>query len=93
MPVLSPAEVALQLGSLPAWRVEAGELVRTFHFADFRAAMGFVNRVAEAAEEADHHPDIDIRYNQVRLGLVTHSAGGLTPKDFALAAAAGKLAG
>ena len=91
MPVLSPTEVDRQLSSLPAWRVEAGELVRTFTFADFVAAMRFVNGVAEAAEAAGHHPDIDIRYNKVRLGLVTHSAGGLTDKDFALAAAADKL--
>jgi 4a-hydroxytetrahydrobiopterin dehydratase len=53
--------------------------------------MRFVNGVAEAAEAAGHHPDIDIRYNKVRLALVTHSAGGLTDKDFALAAAADKL--
>ena len=54
--------------------------------------MRFVNGVAEAAEKAGHHPDIDIRYNRVRLGLVTHDAGGLTAKDFNLAATADKLA-
>ena len=91
MPILSPTEVDRQLSSVPAWRVEAGVLVRTYEFADFRAAMLFVNRLAEAAEAAGHHPDIDIRYNRVRLGLVTHSAGGLTAKDFALAAQADKL--
>ena len=91
MPVLSPTEVDHQLSSLPAWRVEAGELVRTFSFTDFRGAMRFVNRVAEAAQAAEHHPDIDIRYNKVHLALVTHSDGGLTAKDFALAAAADKL--
>jgi 4a-hydroxytetrahydrobiopterin dehydratase len=91
MPVLSPTQIDQQLGSLPAWRVEAGELVRTFTFADFLSAMRFVNRVADAAETAGHHPDIDIRYNKVRLALVTHSAGGLTEMDFALAGAADKL--
>ena len=91
MAVLSPTEVDHQLSSLPAWRVEAGELVRTFSFTDFLAAMRFVNRVAEAAQAAEHHPDIDIRYNKVRLSLVTHSDGGLTKKDFDLAAAADKL--
>ncbi len=91
MPTLSPAEVDLHLSSLPAWRVDAGVLVRTYEFVDFRAAMLFVNRLADAAETAGHHPDIDIRYNRVRLGLVTHSAGGLTAKDFALAAQADKL--
>ena len=55
---------------------------------DFRAALGFVNRVGDLAEEAGHHPDIDIRYNRVRLALVTHDAGGLTSKDFDLAARA-----
>jgi len=92
MPTLTHAEVDHELASLPAWRVEEGVLARTFEFRDFRAAMLFVNRVAEAAEAAGHHPDIDIRYNRVRLGLVTHSAGGLTKKDFSLAQAAEKLA-
>ena len=92
MAAFSPAEFASQLKSLPAWRGEAGELVRTFSFADFLAAMRFVNEVAVAAQAADHHPDIDIRYNKVRLGLVTHSEGGITALDFALAAASDKLA-
>jgi 4a-hydroxytetrahydrobiopterin dehydratase len=92
MPPLSPAEVASHLSALPAWQIEAGQLVRTFQFEDFRAALGFVNRVADLAEEAGHHPDIDIRYNRVRLALVTHDAGGLTAKDFDLAALADKTA-
>jgi 4a-hydroxytetrahydrobiopterin dehydratase len=85
MAALSSAEIASHLSSLPAWQVENGELTRTFQFEDFRAALRFVNRVGELAEEAGHHPDIDIRYNKVRLGLVTHDAGGLTAKDFDLA--------
>lgn len=92
MSPLSDPEVASRLGSLPAWRVEAGELVRTFVFKDFRVALGFVNQVGELAEEAGHHPDIDIRYNRVRLGLMTHDAGGLTAKDFDLADSVDKLA-
>jgi len=88
---LSSAQVEHHLGSVPLWNLEAGELVRTFEFADFVKAMSFVNQVAEAAEAAQHHPDIDIRYNKVRLGLVTHDAGGLTEKDFDLAAKADKL--
>jgi 4a-hydroxytetrahydrobiopterin dehydratase len=67
-------------------------LTRTFSFKDFSAALAFVNKVGEQAEKANHHPDIDIRYNRVRLSLVTHSAGGLTAKDFDLAAIADKLA-
>jgi len=77
---------------MPDWQIEAGELVRTFQFADFVAALRFVNQVGELAEAAGHHPDIDIRYNRVRLSLVSHDAGGLTEKDFALAAQAGNLA-
>jgi 4a-hydroxytetrahydrobiopterin dehydratase len=85
MAALSAGEIASRLGSMPAWQVENGELVRTFKFEDFRAALRFVNRVGDLAEEVGHHPDIDIRYNRVRLGLVTHDAGGLTAKDFDLA--------
>lgn len=92
MTALSSADVASRLTTLPDWRVESGELVRTFQFSDFRAAVAFVNRVADLAEEAGHHPDIDIRYNKVRLALVTHDAGGITAKDFDLSGAANKLA-
>jgi 4a-hydroxytetrahydrobiopterin dehydratase len=77
--------------TVPDWQVDSGELVRTFLFKDFRTALSFVNRVGEIAENASHHPDIDIRYNKVRLALVTHDAGGVTQKDFDLAAAADKL--
>jgi 4a-hydroxytetrahydrobiopterin dehydratase len=92
MSPLSSAEVANRLTGVPGWTVESGELIRTFAFKDFVASLAFVNKVGELAEKAGHHPDIDIRYNKVRLALVTHDAGGLTAKDFDLAAAAGKLA-
>jgi 4a-hydroxytetrahydrobiopterin dehydratase len=92
MPALSPSDVETRLRSLPAWRIEAGELTRTFNHKDFRAALAFVNKVGDLAEQAGHHPDIDIRYNKVRLGLVTHDAGGLTAKDFDLAASVDNLA-
>jgi len=84
-PRLSEAEVTSQQRSLDSWQVEHGELVRTLSFSDFRAALAFVNQVGEFAEAAGHHPDIDIRYNRVRLALVTHDAGGLTARDFDLA--------
>lgn len=83
---LNEQEAKERLTRLSGWQIEAGELVKTFTFKDFRAALGFVNRIGEAAEAAGHHPDIDIRYNRVRLALVTHDAGGLTDKDFGLAA-------
>ena len=91
MHTLSAQEVTSLLGALPEWRIEKGELTRTFTFKDFPAALAFVNRVGEQAEAAGHHPDIDIRYNRVRLWLVSHDAGGLTAKDFELASAVNKL--
>jgi len=92
MSLLSATEIASHLKSRPDWKVERGELVRTFKFETFPNAISFVNKVADLAEEAGHHPDIDIRYNQVKLALVSHDAGGLTGKDFAIAAGADKLA-
>jgi len=92
MSVLTAAQTASLLATVPGWQIEGGELVRNFKFEDFLAAMRFVNKVAELAEKAAHHPDIDIRYNKVRLALVTHDAGGLTQKDFDLAGQAGKAA-
>jgi 4a-hydroxytetrahydrobiopterin dehydratase len=91
MPALSTQQAESLLITLPGWQIDGGELVRTFKFEDFRAAIRFVNQVGDVAEEAAHHPDIDIRYNRVRLALVTHDAGGLTKKDFDLAATAEKL--
>lgn len=92
MSALSSEEIQARLGTLRGWTVMDGTLTRTFQFSDFLMAMRFVNLVAASAEEVGHHPDIDIRYNKVRLGLVTHDAGGLTEKDFGLAATADKLA-
>jgi 4a-hydroxytetrahydrobiopterin dehydratase len=86
MDKLSAQQIDVLLGKLSDWKIEGGELVRTFNFKDFRESLAFVNRVGELAEAAGHHPDIDIRYNKVRLALVTHDAGGLTAKDFELAA-------
>jgi 4a-hydroxytetrahydrobiopterin dehydratase len=83
---LTDLEVETFLKKWPGWALEGGTLKKTYAFGDFRAAMAFVNRVADAAEAADHHPDIDIRYSKVTLGLVTHDAGGLTDRDTALAA-------
>lgn len=67
------------------WSLDAETITRTFTFADFNEAMGFVNRVALASEVADHHPDIDIRWNRVTIALSTHEAGALTGKDTSLA--------
>ena len=83
---LSTADATARLQSLKDWRLDNGEIVRTFEFHDFVAALAFVNEVGKLAESAGHHPDIDIRWNKVRLALVTHDAGGLTAADFDLAA-------
>jgi 4a-hydroxytetrahydrobiopterin dehydratase len=91
MPPLTDHEIKSRLVTVPDWQIESDELVRTFLFKDFHASLAFVNKVGDLAEDAGHHPDIDIRYNKVRLALVTHDAGGITQKDFDLAAAADKI--
>jgi 4a-hydroxytetrahydrobiopterin dehydratase len=75
------------------WQREGDEIAREFKFEDFATAMAFVNRVAETAEQANHHPDILVHgWNKVRLSLTNHSAGGLTEADFAMAAKIDELA-
>jgi 4a-hydroxytetrahydrobiopterin dehydratase len=83
--VLSDAEIATKLEGLD-WRRDGEEIVRDRTFSNFADAMAFVGRVADAAEEANHHPDILIHgWNKVRLSLTNHSAGGLTDVDFDMA--------
>jgi 4a-hydroxytetrahydrobiopterin dehydratase len=82
---LEPASIMLALSALPQWQRNGEIISRTFEFKDFSAAMKFVNVVAGLAEQAQHHPDVDIRWNKVTLALTSHDAGGLTEKDFALA--------
>ncbi len=83
---LSDAEVQKRIVSVQGWAVENGEITRTFELPGFPAALMFVTAVGYLAEAAGHHPDILIKYRKVKLSLVTHDAGGLTEKDFALAA-------
>jgi 4a-hydroxytetrahydrobiopterin dehydratase len=85
MSLLSPDAVQQSLQNLPQWKIEGQEIVRHFHFPDFATAMVFVNQVADKAERANHHPDIDIRYNKVRLALISHDKGGLTDRDMKMA--------
>ncbi|MBI3291529.1 MAG: 4a-hydroxytetrahydrobiopterin dehydratase [Elusimicrobia bacterium] len=87
MPIelLSDTDIQRQLTTLQGWERVGKEITKRYKFADFRAALAFVNQVADLAEAADHHPDIIIRYNRVTLTLSTHSAGGLTENDFQLA--------
>lgn len=83
--LIPEVELKAHLAEVPEWRHRDNAIRREFQFRDFEEAMGFVNEVAGLAEEANHHPDIDIRWNKVTLALSTHSKGGLTMADFALA--------
>lgn len=85
MAELTPTEVKAALPAVKEWKKQSAAITRTYQFKDFPGSMAFVNRVAEVAEAANHHPDIDIRWNKVTLTLATHSEGGLTQKDFDLA--------
>ena len=85
MEKLSTEKIKTALATVPDWKKKGLTIVRTYQFKDFPAAIKFVNAVAKLAEQAWHHPDIDIRWNQVTLTLTTHDEGGLTEKDFDLA--------
>jgi 4a-hydroxytetrahydrobiopterin dehydratase len=85
MPRVSDADLAEGLRSLDGWTAANNEISKTFAFGDFVQAMAFVTRVADLAEAAGHHPDIDIRYNRVTIGLTTHDEGGVTERDLHLA--------
>jgi len=82
---LDEAEIGRRLAELPNWSRSGDEISREFDLGGFGPAMAFVSRVAGLAEEAEHHPDILIRYSRVRLTLTTHDAGGLTDNDLDLA--------
>lgn len=85
MTTLGRAEIARRLARVEGWQREGEALQKEFKFGSFGEAMEFVNRVARLAEAANHHPDILVQYNRVRLTLSTHSEGGLTARDFDLA--------
>jgi 4a-hydroxytetrahydrobiopterin dehydratase len=92
MAVLTDAEIQQALTTLSGWQHNGGVIQRVFRFPDFKAAMQFVNKVAEKAEQANHHPDIDIRYNTITMALVSHDAGGVTQRDVRMAEAINKIA-
>ena len=91
--LLSDIEIQRGLGTLPGWARRGDALTKTYTLPSFPAAITLVQRVADAAERAAHHPDIDIRYTKVTFTLSTHSAGGVTKKDLELAREIEKLAG
>ncbi len=88
MTKLSENDVKARLEEMDAWSEINGAIQPTFQFKDFLEAMAFVNKVADHAEEVQHHPDVLIRYNKVTLTLSTHDAGGITTKDFDFASSA-----
>jgi 4a-hydroxytetrahydrobiopterin dehydratase len=89
--LLDANRIATELESLPGWSGDTDGISRTVETESFPAAIALVNAVAEAAEAADHHPDIDIRWRTVTFSLSTHSAGGVTSKDTAMAAKINEL--
>lgn len=86
MAKLTNGELRTALGEIEGWTPVGDSIRKDFVFPGFRGAIGFVNRVADRANEASHHPDLEIHYNRVRVSLSTHDEGGVTGKDVALAA-------
>jgi len=86
MAVLNSREVEDKIKDLEGWEVSGNEIRKVYKMKDFIGSIGFVNKVAILAEKADHHPDILIKYSKVSISLSTHSEGGITEKDFNLAA-------
>jgi 4a-hydroxytetrahydrobiopterin dehydratase len=93
MPPLSDDEVRTGLGSLPGWERRNDEIEKVYELPSFADAIAFVTRVGFLAEKADHHPDLDVRWRKVRVALSTHSEGGITGKDLALAGEIESVAG
>jgi 4a-hydroxytetrahydrobiopterin dehydratase len=85
MPALHSKGIKLRLQAVPNWSKRAQTILRTFKFEGFLKGIDFVNRIAAKAQKMNHHPDIDVRFDQVTLTLSTHDEGGITEKDFALA--------
>ena len=92
-PLLSESEIAAALGAIPDWRREGEVLVRAIRCDTFKAAIALVGRVADAAEAADHHPDIEINWRRVTFRLTTKASHGLTARDIGMAAAIDGLSG
>jgi len=86
-------EIRQALDRLPGWGQSGKAIQRVFEFPDFKAAMEFVNKIADAAEQANHHPDIDIRYNKITMSLMSHDSGGVTQRDVRMAERINQIAG
>ncbi|MGA8988168.1 4a-hydroxytetrahydrobiopterin dehydratase [Aeromicrobium sp.] len=92
MPAYTDARIEQALESLPNWSQEGEAIVRTYEFADFRAALGFINRAAGPIEEMDHHPEWTNVYNRVDIRLSSHDVGGVTARDIQLATVLDRVA-
>jgi 4a-hydroxytetrahydrobiopterin dehydratase len=86
MAALNEQDIHARLQELTGWSVVDGQISKTYELPTFHRGAGFVTQIAILADVADHHPDIDIRYNRISVRLSTHSENGITEKDFALAA-------
>ena len=84
-PLLDDAAISAALETLPGWARVGSEIEKTYECASFPAAISFVVAIGFAAEAADHHPDLDVRWRRVRVALTTHDSGGLTERDVTLA--------
>lgn len=84
--MLNEDEIASHLAALDGWQRSGNAIVKTFRFADYHETLAFVNAVAWIAHRSDHHPDLAVGYDHCRVSFTTHSASGLTDKDFANAA-------
>jgi len=93
MAFLTETEVRKNLETLPGWKLAGKAIERQLEFPDFKAAVKFVNAVAEAAEAANHHPDITINYNKVSFVLTSHDSGGITQRDIKMAGKINQLSG
>ena len=93
MAVLESSELEAEVGKLPGWEVREDALETSFKRGDFNGSVAFLNRIAEAADAADHHPDVSISWDTVTLRWVSHSAGGITAADVRMAGKSDELAG
>jgi 4a-hydroxytetrahydrobiopterin dehydratase len=93
MAVLEGSELEAEVAKLPGWEVRSGALEKSFQRGDFNGSMALLNRIAEAADAADHHPDVSISWDTVTLRWVNHSAGGITAADVDMARKSDKIAG
>ena len=91
--LIKAGELKERMKKIPEWELEKKHIERTFEFDDFSESIDFVNGVAEVAEDEEHHPDIDIRYNTITVALVSHDSGGVTQRDVRMAGTINKIAG